>query len=55
LGNTALHYASQKGQELVIEELMRWGANPQKANYEGKIPAEVAKKLSSESTLNTLN
>ena len=44
LGNTALHYAFQKGQELVVEELMRWGANPRKANNEGKIPAEIAQK-----------
>jgi ankyrin repeat protein len=55
LGNTALHYASQKGQQLVIEELMRWGANPQKENYEGKIPSEIAQKLSNDTTLNTLN
>ena len=30
LGNTALHYASPQGQELVVEELMSWGANPRK-------------------------
>jgi len=55
LGNTALHYAFQKGQKLVIEELIRWGANPQKANYEGKIPSEIAQNLSNDTTLNTLN
>jgi ankyrin repeat protein len=55
LGNTALHYAFQKGQELVVEELMRWGANPRKANNEGKKPAEIAQKLSNETTLNILN
>ena len=51
----ATPYASQKGQELVIEELMRWGANSQKENYEGKIPSEIAQKLSNNTKLNTLN
>ena len=50
-GNTALHYATQKKQELVIQELMRWGANPQKVNYEGKSPSEIAQILHDETVL----
>ncbi len=30
------------------------GANPRKANNEGKIPAEITQKLSNETTLNIL-
>ena len=41
----------QKRQELVIQELMRWGANPQKVNYEGKSPSEIAQILHDETLL----
>ena len=34
---------------------MRGGANPRKANNEGKILAEIVSKLSNETTLNILN
>ena len=50
-GNTALHHATQKRQELVIQELMRWGANPQKVNYEGKSPSEITQILHDETVL----
>jgi ankyrin repeat protein len=54
-GNTALHHAIQKRQELVVQELMRWGANSQKANFDGKSPSESAQILSDKTKLHTRN
>ncbi|MGH9332103.1 MAG: ankyrin repeat domain-containing protein, partial [Vicinamibacterales bacterium] len=43
LGNTALHYAAQQGNERIVEFLIGKGAKLDLKNKQGRTPAEVAK------------
>lgn len=42
-GNTALHYAAEKGHADVVKELLARGADPSAANDEGKTAADLAR------------
>ena len=44
-GNTALHYASEKGHAEIVKELLASGADPRCPNDEGKTPVDFAQAL----------
>ncbi len=42
-GNTALHYAAEKGHSSIVKELLARGADHSCANSEGKTPVDLAR------------
>ncbi|MFN7095602.1 MAG: ankyrin repeat domain-containing protein, partial [Burkholderiales bacterium] len=52
-GNTALHYACRKGYLLVIEELLKAGADIARENKQSKLPLQLTKANSEARTMMT--
>ncbi len=44
-GNTALHYAAEKGHADIVKELLAKGADPSSSNDDGKSPADLARAI----------
>ena len=44
-GNSALHYAAEKGHADIVRELLAKGADPSSCNDDGKLPADLARAI----------